>query len=184
MKHISKILAAGLLAGTVVVAAPAPSAQAADKPCSLGGKLWAPQVFGKGGSVAYARNWWGNPRKQPSYNGITYMSGYYSNGGRSNLDSNGRAVRWGLRAGQASKGYNCTNLRQGWPAFHDVDGIWVPAGWWVRIETLQSNDPRNPNKTWRYWRNLPGTSTGRWYKLNGPTTAYLGRYKVAWAWRS
>ena len=182
MKHISKILAAALLAGTAVVASPAPSAQAADRSCMTGAKLWAQNTFGKGGSVIYARNWMGDSRRQPSYNGVTYMNGYHANGGAKNLDNERKPVRWGLRGGQYSKGYGCVNPTASYPNFHDVDGIWVPAGWWARIETLQSSDHRNPNKTWRYWKNLPGTSTGRWYKITS-SQSMTHKFRMAWGWR-
>ena len=151
---------------------------AKDKKCLFGGKLWAQNSFGANRTVWYARNWTANPDRQPTYAGITFMRGFTSNGGTRNRDDSSRPVRLSLQRGQKSPGFDCRVPWKDYPSYVDVDGFYVPAGWWVRIETLHL---RGTN-TWRYWRNLPGGKTGRWYKVNGPSSALGGKYKLAWAW--
>lgn len=153
------------VSGTVVM-------PAKDKTFNLGGKLYN----GTGSTIYYVRNY-PDPTGLPSYDGVTYASGWYSVGGQSNLDSDGRLVRWSLSNGQWSPGAVNNDLApyNGYPYFLDVDGVWVPAGYRMKIMT-ESFWPScmcfQPSVRWE----LPGGDTGRWYKFWGPTTARGGRY--------
>lgn len=145
-----------------VLSPSAPQASASYKVNALGGKLY--YYNGNLLNTYYGTNYpgtgWGY------YNSTPYVSGW------SRMPS---SDRWILYEGSWSKGAFSAPWT-GWPTYHDVDAVWVPRCYWMRLDTQQAFDG---TVWWQYWRWLPGGPEGRWFKLNGPLGANDGRYRIS-----
>lgn len=162
--------------GTVSTAQPPTAMPVADKKYNLGGKMYNRT----GRIIYYARNY-PSPTGFPSYDGVTYIDGWYSVGKRSNRDRQNRPVRWSLanrswsKGGSPSANHNAPYNR--YPYYHDVDGLFVPKRQWAQVMT-ETFWPSCMCYKPSHWKWLPGGSQGRWYKFWGPATARGGRYYV------